>query len=135
LQVSGPGGAGTATRQVVVLPPGDEVQSIFSFQITRAVPGGIEVCFTDESIGDIASWDWDFGDGGSSTAQSPCHVYAGPGNYSVTLIVTGDLGNISTGTRIVPVVSGVPAPIAAFRASSTDVTIGTTVQFTNESTG
>ena len=135
LQVSGPGGAGTATRQVVVSPPGSEVDAVFSFQITGAVPGGIEVCFTDQSVGNVVSWEWDFGDGGTSTSQNPCHVYAGPGNYTVTLVVTGEFGNISTGTRIVPVVSGTPAPIAAFRASSTDITVGTTVQFTNESTG
>lgn len=135
LDVSGLGGAGTATRQVVVLPPGDEVDAVFSFRITGSVPGGIEVCFTDQSVGDIAAWKWTFGDGGTSVEQNPCHVYAGAGNYIVTLEVTGTLGNTSTGTRIVPVVSGVPAPVAAFTASSTNVTVGQTVTFTNQSTG
>ena len=135
LDVSGSAGAGTATRQVVVLPPGDEVDAVFSFQVMGSVPGGIEVCFTDESVGDIATWEWSFDDGDTSTEQSPCHVYAGPGNYTVRLRVTGVLGNTSTGTRIVPVVSGVPAPVAAFSTSSTNVTVGETVTFTNESTG
>lgn len=32
-----------------------------------------------------ASWHWDFGDGETSTAQSPTHTYAGPGTYTVVL--------------------------------------------------
>jgi parallel beta-helix repeat protein len=51
--------------------------------------------FTDTSVdpdGTIASWDWDFGDTGTSTAEDPIHVYAAPGWYNVTLNVTDDLG-------------------------------------------
>lgn len=135
LEVSGPGGAGAATRQVVVLPPGAEVDADFSFRITGSVPGGIEVCFTDLSEGNVASWAWNFGDGGTSTQQNPCHVYATTGNYTVTLVVTGTDTSTSSVTRIVPVVSGVQAPVAAFDVSSTNVTVGQVVRFTNRSTG
>jgi len=38
------------------------------------------------------AWDWDFGDGNSSTDQHPTHVYAQSGLYNVTLIVTTDSG-------------------------------------------
>ncbi|MCC6799333.1 MAG: PKD domain-containing protein, partial [Anaerolineae bacterium] len=135
LDVSGAGGAGTATRQVVALLPGDEVDADFSFQVTGSVPGGIEVCFTDTSLGQVVAWLWNFGDGSTSTDQDPCHTYAVTGNYTVTLRVTGTLGNISTGTRIVPVVTGNVAPVAAFTANRTNVTVGETVTFTNRSTG
>lgn len=50
------------------------------------------VVFTDTSragpSGPILSWHWDFGDGTTSTAQSPTHHYA-PGSYTVTLTIHG----------------------------------------------
>jgi len=42
--------------------------------------------FSDSSIG-AESWNWDFGDGTSSTVQNPTHTYATTGVYNVTLIV------------------------------------------------
>lgn len=38
---------------------------------------------------DVDSYSWSFGDGTTSTLQNPTHTYASPGNYSVTLEVTG----------------------------------------------
>ncbi len=38
--------------------------------------------------GEIVSWSWDFGDGATSTARNPRHLYAAPGTYEVTLTVT-----------------------------------------------
>ncbi|MGC4101992.1 PKD domain-containing protein [Ferruginibacter sp.] len=42
--------------------------------------------FTDKSIG-ADEWNWDFGDGTTSTVQSPVHTYAGTGTYTITLLV------------------------------------------------
>ncbi len=39
------------------------------------------------------TWLWDFGDGGSSTAQSPAHTYVRGGRYTVSLTVTNDFGS------------------------------------------
>ena len=33
----------------------------------------------------ILSWDWDFGDGNTSTLENPSHTYAAPGTYYVSL--------------------------------------------------
>lgn len=50
----------------------------------------LTVQFTDQSAGDEAhSWNWDFGDGSSSTLQNPVHTYTSPGTYSVSLAVNG----------------------------------------------
>lgn len=38
------------------------------------------------------SWQWDFGDGETSTEKNPTHIYKNPGEYDVTLTVTDSLG-------------------------------------------
>src|SRR6185369_12686670 len=51
----------------------------------------LRVNFTDLSVGGsapITNWEWDFGDGGLSTAQNPFHIFTTAGNYAVTLKVT-----------------------------------------------
>jgi PKD repeat protein len=45
------------------------------------------VQFTDESSGNPDNWFWDFGDGNTSTAQSPWHEYDTAGVYDVFLRV------------------------------------------------
>ena len=52
--------------------------------------------FTDTSTdtdGTVVSWDWDFGDSGTSTAQNPSHAYAAEGTYTVWLTATDDDGD------------------------------------------
>jgi len=63
------------------------------------------VTFTDASTdrnNDIASWSWDFGDGNTSSEQSPMHTFAASGTYDVTLTVTDEGGR--TGTKSMAVV-------------------------------
>lgn len=51
--------------------------------------------FTDNSTiikGNIESWDWQFGDGYTSSLQNTLHMYPTPGLYSVKLKVTGNSG-------------------------------------------
>ena len=47
---------------------------------------------TDQSTAAIA-WEWNFGDGNTSTLQNPIHVYDQPGTYTITQIVIGECGN------------------------------------------
>lgn len=64
------------------------------------------ICFTNESSDEddsIVEWEWRFGDGESSNEQHPCHDYATPGDYDVTLIVTNDLGKEDEITKTVTV--------------------------------
>lgn len=67
--------------------------------ITQPVPGftanftticpRTDVQFTDTSAGIGLSWQWDFGDGQSSTDQNPVHAYIENGKtYNVTLVIT-----------------------------------------------
>ena len=51
------------------------------------------VAFQDESIGEITSWKWDFGDGHTSSEQHPVHTFEGPNMRTViTLEVKGPKG-------------------------------------------
>lgn len=67
------------------------------------------VTFTDsssDSDGSIASYSWDFGDGGNSTDQNPTYTYGSAGTYSVTLTVTDDDGATDSDTQSVTVSDG-----------------------------
>lgn len=55
------------------------------------------VVFSNSSAnGDV--FQWDFGDGNTSNAVNPSHTYAGPGNYTVTLVVSDAAGCFSPDT-------------------------------------
>ena len=43
----------------------------------------------------ITQWNWNFGDAGTSSIQSPSHTYAAAGSYVATLSVITDIGCIS----------------------------------------
>ena len=84
----------------------DNVQSVcmyrdadFSSDVITACVGQT-VTFTDESTSDLiynseeaVTWDWDFGDGSSSTVQNPTHSYTANGDYTVSLTATNSYGN------------------------------------------
>ncbi len=51
--------------------------------------------FTDASTdldGSVVAWEWAFGDGATSSQQSPSHSYVGAGTYTVTLVAIDDDG-------------------------------------------
>lgn len=59
---------------------------------------GDKATFTDLSIGSNArvGWEWDFGDGSSSTEQHPQHVYKRAGYYTVRLLTSDVNGCFDT---------------------------------------
>jgi formylglycine-generating enzyme required for sulfatase activity len=64
----------------------------FTADITKGeVP--LTVKFTDQSTGDPTSWQWDFGDGSTSTEHNPSHKYKNAGTYTVKLTVSNAGGN------------------------------------------
>jgi len=80
-------GSDTTTRVAyitVATPPA----AAFSAAPTEGIMP-LSVDFTDASAGDIDSWEWDFGNGYTSTQQSPSSDYPDPGVYTVSLTVTG----------------------------------------------
>lgn len=71
--------------------------------------------FTDESIvagtASIIQWEWDFSDGGSSTAQDTSYHFGTSGNFNVTLMVETDNGCRDTVSHVAEVFD---LPVALF---------------------
>ncbi|OSZ76845.1 hypothetical protein CAP36_10440 [Chitinophagaceae bacterium IBVUCB2] len=68
----------------------------FSAPITSKCEPPLTVNFQDLTTGGATGWQWDFGDGGTSTLQNPSHTYTAYGNFDVTLIVTNGFGCTDT---------------------------------------
>lgn len=98
LTVTGPGGTDTEIKldyiEVIPTPP----VAVFSATPTQGT-SPLTVGFTDESTGDIDTWEWDFDNDGSpdSTDRNPSWVFE-TGWHTVSLTVTGP-GGTDTETR------------------------------------
>ena len=90
------------------------------------------VQFTDTSSNSPTTWNWNFGDGGSSTLQNPTYTYTTPGTYNVTLTSGNSAGN-NTITQTNYITVNTPAPVANFTANTTSGTNPLNVQFTDTS--
>lgn len=109
----------------------------FSANVTSGNPGMV-VAFTPTTTGTISQWLWDFGDGGTSTAQTPTHTYNLVGSYTVSLTATGS-GSSGSAVKIKPnfitVTNPALPPVANFTVDSVSGVAPKTFSFTDTSTG
>ncbi len=75
------------------------------------------VQFDNQSIGFKSTYEWDFGDGATSTDSFPLHCYTTEGVYEVCLTVIDDFGCDST--LCLPDFIEISNPVAAFTPSQT----------------
>ncbi len=77
-----------------------EIDASFTADKTR-VKEGERIEFESRVAGGFApySYEWDFGDGETSTSPYPNHAYKSMGSYTVSLKVTDDRDNASSKTR------------------------------------
>jgi PKD repeat protein len=61
--------------------------------------------------GSIASYSWNFGDGGTSTAANPTHTYTSAGTRTATLTVTDDKGATAGASVTVTVTPAITATL------------------------
>ena len=98
----------------------------------------LPVQFTDQSAavsGSINAWQWDFGDGFSSTLQNPAHTYNSSGNFNVTLRVRNSNNCLTTlsKSQFIKISTGVKANFSNNAPNNCGFPV--TINFKNLSTG
>jgi PKD repeat protein len=93
-----------ATAQILYYPPTTPATpppapvADFTTSDPRTCPcSSLTIHFTDLSSGDPSAWEWDFGDGTSSTEQNPTHTFSS-GDWDVSLTAI-NITNSSTNTK------------------------------------
>jgi PKD repeat protein len=89
------------------------------------------VQFTDASI-NAASWNWNFGDGNTSTQKNPSNIYSTTGQYTVSLIVH-DVHGCSSNFTLQNTIQVNPLPTADFIVSDTVSCTPFSIAFQNQS--
>lgn len=104
------------------------VKAAFTKQPTTLCDSGM-VTFTNNSVANdlITQYQWDFGDGSSSTENSPSHFYTSPGNYLVKLSATTQNGCSDDTTSVTPVIVNQGPQITIQSADS--ACVPATIQF------
>ncbi|NIM17120.1 MAG: M28 family peptidase [Candidatus Aminicenantes bacterium] len=120
---------GTAAH-LAVIDDGTLIAEFTASPTSGAVP--LTVNFTDLSVG-ATSWSWNFGDTGTSTDKDPTHTYTSTGTYTVTLTVTNASGSDTETKTDYITVTAPQAPVADFIASATNISVGDSVTFTDQS--
>ncbi|MSV86001.1 MAG: PKD domain-containing protein, partial [Actinobacteria bacterium] len=98
----------------------DAIPNVAPTAVAVATPStvrqGLAVSFSSagsaDSDGTIASYNWDFGDGGTSSIANPTHAYLLAGPFVATLTVTDNAGGVANATTTVTVTPNL-APTAA----------------------
>jgi PKD repeat protein len=88
---------GTSSRTIPDFISAGVIPSANFVGTPKEGPEPLDVQFNDLSTGSPVRWNWEFGDGKSSTDHNPTHTYYTSGAYSVTLTVENQFG---TNTRI-----------------------------------
>ena len=123
LRAMGSSATSETTVAILVHPPYEAPVALFSSStVSGDVP--LQVVFTNQSTGDIESYQWDFqSDGVADSIEAlPSFTYDGVGAYLVTLLVTGP-GGSSQATLEISVTEAIAPPIAGFTTSINDLTV------------
>jgi PKD repeat protein len=110
------------------------------YRVSDSTPNvGQVVQFSDESLveegyGPVTGWRWDFGDGNTSTARNPQHIYTVGGAYDVSLTMSAGIRSETLRRTGFVVVGGNGAPTASFTVSPEEAFVSTPVTFSDRST-
>ena len=96
--------AAIALAEIVTLALSDAPPPVPVASFTHTLDG-LNATFTDTSTGGHSRV-WSFGDGLTSTAQHPTHVYTTAGTYCVTLTIANEEGEMSAATLLLTVLGG-----------------------------
>ncbi|NDI33678.1 PKD domain-containing protein [Chengkuizengella sediminis] len=91
---------------------------------------------SNDPDGTLVSYDWNFGDGNSSTEANPAHTFTAAGTYTVRLTVTDDQGGTDTTASIITVGDTTPPGVILEENGTLDSTnTGVYYYFTAEGNG
>jgi PKD repeat protein len=94
----------TGDRCSVSEPKNSAENLVASFSFSPASPRPEQtVQFLDASTGSPDSWEWDFGDGATSTAQNPTHAFSAVAAFTVSLTVRNSSGSDQTSRTVTAV--------------------------------
>ncbi len=130
--VNDSGGGSVSSSVTVTVNPLPTVRGSAS---PNPVDVGASTTFTATTSGGTApfTFAWRFGDGGSSGAASPVHIYNSTGTYSAMVWANDSSGKSAAATPISLTV--VPGPSVSIAASPAPTDAGTVVQFSATATG
>ena len=133
LTATGPGGSDTNTKADYISVGHPAPTAGFIGAPTIGAPP-LLVNFTDMSTDSVNTWQWNFGDGNTSSIQNPSHEYQNSGSYTVSLMVSGPGGSDNEIKIDYITVSDLP-PIAEFSGDPTSGYFPLMVNFTDLSSG
>ncbi|MCC4771150.1 PKD domain-containing protein [Methanosarcina sp. DH2] len=91
----------------------------------------LTVQFTDTSTGSVTYRLWEFGDGSTSNAKNPLHIYSRAGTYTVKLTVTNSFDSDTFEAPSFIRTYSIAAPVANFTSDTTSGAVPLTVRFTD----
>jgi len=96
-----------------IIKPGlvNVVQPVADFSVDKATGScpPFTATFQDKSTANITSWQWQFGDGKSSTVQHPVNIYSNVGSFNVLLSVRDIYGCYASKNAVQFVTVGGPS--------------------------
>jgi endonuclease/exonuclease/phosphatase family metal-dependent hydrolase len=113
---------------VAVAPPPNQVPQVSISAAPNSGTSPLPVTFASSAYdpdGYISSYQWNFGDGNTSTAANPTNTYQSAGTYTARLMVTDNGGATTT----VSIQINVSAPVSPPPSSSTLRALSYNVQF------
>jgi PKD repeat protein len=103
----------SATQSIQISPSAPVPSAVISILVPGQVGQPITFSGTGSTIstGSIVSYAWNFGDGTTASGEQVTHTYTQPGQYLVTLTVTGSDGVSSTATATLQIVPSGPTAV------------------------
>jgi PKD repeat protein len=103
----------TEDYTVLLAPAAVAPRAGFSVDLSPSCSGTVQL--RDTSWAMPTHWQWEFGDGSTSTEHHPQHTYAQPGSYTVSLLASNSYGTSTVTRASAVVITGleqVPRPAA-----------------------
>ncbi|MFT4023183.1 MAG: PKD domain-containing protein [Flavihumibacter sp.] len=117
----------TATRNNAVVISSNPATTIDAPSFNGCVPFNFQPTVSSDALGTITGYAWNFGDGATSAAATPSHIYTVPGTYQVSVQITTSKGCVVSYTSPTPVRTGTK-PTVDFTANTSNACAGAPVQ-------